>query len=124
MCTVSHNIETSRLNSYTCPHSFTPLASKAQLPLRGGRVYTKETGISRQHSAVRRGNGAKPEEVSRQYSDVNFTADASFSFLATSDFKMATPLILVNCGGGFLPHSPPSFQCLHLLSVFCNKVHT
>ena len=28
MCTVSNNIETSRLNSYTCPHSFTPLRQR------------------------------------------------------------------------------------------------
>ena len=41
-----------------------------QLPQRCGRDYAKETGISHQHSAVRRGNGAKPEEASQQYSDV------------------------------------------------------
>ena len=27
ICTVTKDIDTSRLNSYTCPHSFTPLAS-------------------------------------------------------------------------------------------------
>ena len=28
MCTVSNNIETSRINSYICPHSFTPLRQR------------------------------------------------------------------------------------------------
>ena len=58
MCTVSNNIETSMLKYYTCPRSFTPLASKAHIPQRCGRDYTKETSISRQHPAARRGNGA------------------------------------------------------------------
>ena len=58
MCTVSNNIETSRLKYYTCPRSFTPLGSKAHIPQQCGRDYTKETGISRQHRAARRGNGA------------------------------------------------------------------
>jgi len=31
---VSNNIETSGLKSYTCPHSFTALTSKAQITLR------------------------------------------------------------------------------------------
>ena len=73
MCTVSNNIETSRLKYYTCPRSFTPLASKAHIPQRCGRDYTKETGISRQHPAARRGNGANRKTchnntvTSRQY---------------------------------------------------------
>ena len=67
MCTVSNKIETSRLNSYICPHSFTPLASKAQIPPRCGRDYTKETGICRQHSAARHSNGGKPEDAPQQY---------------------------------------------------------
>ena len=45
MCKVSNNIETSMLNSCICPHSFTPLATKAQIPQRCGREYIKETGI-------------------------------------------------------------------------------
>ena len=67
MCTVSNKIETSRLNSYICPHSFTPLASKTQIPPRCGRDYTKETGICRQHSAARHSNGGKPEDAPQQY---------------------------------------------------------
>ena len=73
MCTVSNNIETSTLSYYTCPHSFTPKASKAQIRQRCGRDYSKETGISRQHSAARRRNGANRKTrqnnivTSRQY---------------------------------------------------------
>ena len=70
---VSNNIETSRLKYYTCPRSFTPLASKAHIPQRCGRDYTKETGISRQHPAARRCSGANRKTchnntvTSRQY---------------------------------------------------------
>ena len=42
MCTVSSNIGTYRLNSYICPHSFTPLASKAQIPQRCVGDYIKK----------------------------------------------------------------------------------
>ena len=70
MCTVFNKIETSRLSSYICPHSFTPLASMAQIPQGCGRDYTNETDISRQHSAARRGNGGKPEDAPQQYRDV------------------------------------------------------
>ena len=73
MCTVSNKIETSRLNSYICPHSFTPLASKTQIPPRCGRDYTKETGICRQHSAARHSNGGKPEDAPQQYRVVTTT---------------------------------------------------
>ena len=31
MCTLSNNIETSKLNSYICPHSFTPLRQRRKL---------------------------------------------------------------------------------------------
>ena len=73
MCSVSNIIETSRLKYYTCPRSFTPLASKAHIPQRCGRDYTKETAISRQHPAAPRGNGANRKTchnntvTSRQY---------------------------------------------------------
>ena len=42
MYTVSNNIETSRLNSYTCPHSLSPLASKAQIPQRTVEITLKK----------------------------------------------------------------------------------
>ena len=69
MCTVSNNTETSMLISYICPHSFTPLASQAQIPQRCGRDYIKETAISRQNSAARHINGGKPEDAPQQYRD-------------------------------------------------------
>ena len=79
ICTVTKDVDTSRLNSYTSPHSFTPLASKASIPQRCGRNYIKETGIFFQHSAARRGNGAKPEGTSLLWRHDN-TANALFSF--------------------------------------------
>ena len=79
ICTVTKDVDTSRLNSYICPHSYTPLASKAYIPQRCGRDYIKETGIFFQHSAARRGNGAKPEGTSLLWRHDN-TANALFSF--------------------------------------------
>ena len=70
MCTMSKKIESRRLNTYICPHSFTPLTSKRQIPPRCGRDYTYETGICRQHSAARHSNGGKPEDAPQQYRDV------------------------------------------------------
>ena len=64
------NMKNSRLNAYICPHSFTPLASKTQIPPRCCRDYTKETGICRQRSAARQSNGGKPEVAPQQYRDV------------------------------------------------------
>ena len=61
ICTVTKDDETSRLNTYKYPHSFTPPPSKASITLGCGRDYTKETGISCQHSAAPRNIGAKPE---------------------------------------------------------------
>ena len=70
MCTVSNNTANSRLNSYIYPYSFIPLASKAQIKQPCGRYCTKETDISRQHSAARHSNAGKPEDAPQQYSDV------------------------------------------------------
>ena len=103
MCTVSNNIETSRLNYYTCPHSFTPLASKAQIPQRCGRDYTKETGISRQHSAARRGNGANRKTchnntvTSRQYGRRAISVSGDVRFQDGDAFDLG------KMGGGTFP---------------------
>ena len=86
MCTVSNNIETNRLNYYKCPHSFNPLASKAQIPHLCGRDYTKETSISRKHSAARRGIGANRKKrhnnrvTSRQYGRRAFYVSSDVRF--------------------------------------------
>ena len=42
---------------------------------------------------IRHSNGAKPEEAFLLWRHDGKTANALFSFLAASDFKMATPLI-------------------------------
>ena len=69
-----------------------PTGVKCVNPQRCDRDCIKETGISCQHSAARHRNGGKPEEAFLLWRHDN-TANAPFSFLATSDFKMATPLI-------------------------------
>ena len=131
MCTVSNNIETSRLNYYKCPHSFTPLASKAQIPQQCGREYIKETGISRQHSAARRGNGANRKTrhnntvTSRQYGRRAFCVSGDVRFQDGDAFDLGKL-------GGTFSLMPTFLSCPFLLSfnvctcdsLFCNKVHT
>ena len=125
MCTVSNNIETRRLKYYTCPPSFTPLASKAYIPQRCGRDYTKETGISRQHPAARRGNGANRKTchnntvTSRQYGrraiyvsgDVRFQDGDAFDIGKLGGGDVSFHLFLL------------SFNVCTCASLFCNKVH-
>ena len=114
------------LNPYICPHSFTPLASKAQIPQRCGRDYTKETGVSRQHSAARHTVMAANRKTrhnntmtSRQYGRraIYVPRDVRFQDGDTVDLK--------NWGGVlFLPSFPSFFQCFICASLFRNKVHT
>ena len=113
---VSNKIETSRLNSNTCPHSFTPSASMAQITQRCGGNYTKEIGISRQHSAARYSNGGKPEDAPQQYSDVTTirqTRHSRFWRRQISRWRRRWSR-QTGGGGGFLSSSSPSFLCLHL----------
>ena len=58
MCTVTKDVETSRLSSDTSPHNNIPLLSKIKTTHRCCLDYSKETGISCQRSAARRNNGA------------------------------------------------------------------
>ena len=112
---VSNKIETSRLNSTTCPHSFTPPASMAQITQRCGGNYTKEIGISRQHSAARYSNGGKPEDAPQQYSDVTTIRQTRHSrFWRRQISRWRRRWSRQTGGGGFLSSSYPSFLCLHL----------
>jgi len=115
---VSHNIGTSRLNSYICPHSFTQLASKSQIPLRCGRDYIKETGISHQHSATRHSNGGKPEDAPQQYRDVTtIRQTCHFRFWRRQISRWRRhPCRLT--GGSFLPFFLLSFNVLLALAYF------
>ena len=118
MCTVSNNIENSRLKHYTCPRSFTPLASKAQIPQRGGRDDTKETVISRQHPAARRRNGANRKTchnntvTSRQYGRRAIYVSGDVRFQDGDAFDLGK---LGGGGGATFPFIFSAlFQCMHL----------
>ena len=114
MCTVSNNIESSRLNYYICPHSFNPLASKTQIPHLCGRDYTEETGISRPHSAAWRCNGANRKTrhnnrvTSRQYGRRAYYVSGNVRFQDGDAFDLG------KLGGRFLSSFSTFFQCLHL----------
>ena len=121
MCTVCNKIETSRLNSYICPHSFPPLASKTQIPPRCGRDYTKETGICRQHSAARHSNGGKPEDApqntvsSRHYGRRAIYIPGDVRFQDGDAFDLGK---LVRGGGAFFHFLLRSFNVLLALAYF------
>ena len=126
MCTVSNNIENSRLKYDTCPRSFTPLASKAQIPQRCGRDDTKETGISRQHPAARRRNGANRKTchnntvTSRQYGRRAVYVSGDVRCQDGDAFDLGK----LGGGGRFLSSFLLSFNVCTCASLFCNKVHT
>ena len=124
MCTVSNNIETGRLNTYICPHSFTPLGSKAQIPQRCGRDYIKETGISRQHSAARHSNGGKPEDAPQQYCDVTTmrqTRHFRFWRRQSSRWRRRRSRQTGGGGGAFFHFLLLSFNVLLALAYFAIK---
>ena len=95
-----------------------PLASKAQIPQRCGRDDTKETGISRQHPAARRRNGANRKTclnntvTSRQYGRRAIYVSGDVRFQDVDAFDLAK----LGGGGGrrFLFIFSALFQCLHL----------
>ena len=120
MCTVSNEIENSRLNAYICPHSFTPLAPKTQIPPRCGRDYTKETGICRQHSAARQSNGGEPEDEPQQYRDVTTLRRRAIFVPGDVKFEDGDAFDLSKLGGGrrFLPFLLRSFNVLLALAYF------
>ena len=123
ICTVTKDVDTIRLNSYTCPHSFTPLASKALFPQRCGRDYTKESSIFFQHSAARRGNGAKPEGTSLLWRHDN-TANTIFSFWRRQISRWRLRWYrYTGEGGRFLPTTLLSFNVCPCTGSCCHHVH-
>ena len=123
MCTVANNVEKSRLISYTCPHSFTPLASKASMPQRCGRDYSKEASNPCKRSAARRRNDVKtgsnrPTVTSRQYGRraVFVSGDVRFQDGDVVD--------LANWGTVFYRFSVLSFNVCTCAKVCFHKVHT
>ena len=87
ICTVTKDVETSRLSSNTRPHYITALVSKAYTTQRCCRDYSKETAISCQSSAARRNNGANRKTTTHLLWRHDNTVDALSSFLATTDLQ-------------------------------------
>ena len=121
MWTVSNKIENSSLNAYICPDSFSPLASKTQIPPGCGRHYTKETGICRQHSAARHSNGGTPEDAPQQYRDVTTIRQTRHFRSRRRQISRWRRLWCKQTGGGgrrFLPLLLRSFNVLLALAYF------
>ena len=124
MSTMSNNIGISRLNYYICPHSFIPLASKAQITQRCGREYIKETYISRQHSATRQSNGGKPEDAPQQYRDVTtIRQTCHFRFWRRQISRWRRRLCRQTGGGALSSLFSTFFECFTCGSLYRNKVH-
>ena len=126
MWTVSNKIENSSLNAYICTDSFSPLASKTQIPPRCGRDYTKETGICRQHSAARHSNGGTPEDAPQQYRDVTTIRQTRHFRSRRRQISRWRRLWSKQTGGGEALSSTFTsfFQRFTCASLFRNKVHT
>ena len=124
ICTVSNYIGTSRLKSLICPHSFTPLASKAQIPLQCGRDYTKETGISHQHLAARHNNGGKPEDAPQQYRDVTTIRQTCHFRFWRRQISRWRRHPYMQIGGALSSLFSTFLQCFTCASLFHNKIHT
>ena len=121
-CTVTKDVDTSRLKYYTCPHSFTQLQSKAYIPQRCGRDYIKETGIFFQHSAARRANGATPEGKSLLWRHDN-TSNALYSFKQRQISRWRRRWYMqTGEGGRFLPTSPSFFQYVMFMLSSCTRI--
>ena len=118
MCTVSNNIENSRLNSYICPHSFTPLASNTQIPPRCGGIYIKSVASIRLRGTVMAANRKTRHNntvTSRQY--------GRRAIFVPGDVKIqdGDAFDLSKLGGGgrrFLPLLLRSFNVLLALAYF------
>ena len=125
MCTVSNNIENSRLNSYICPHSFTPLASNTQIPPRCGRYYIKETASV---ASIRlRGTVMAANRKTRHNNTVTSRQYGRRAIFVPGDVKFqdGDAFGLSKLGGGALSSTFTSFfQCFTCASLFRNKVHT
>ena len=125
MCTVSNNIENSRLNSYICPHSFTPLASNTQIPPRCGRDYIKETASV---ASIRlRGTVMAANRKTRHNNTVTSRQYGRRAIFVPGDVKFhdGDAFGLSNLGGGAFSSTFTSFfQCFTCASLFRNKVHT
>ena len=119
MCTVSNKIENSRLNSYICPHSFTPLASKTQIPPRCGRGYIKENAsvasirLRGTVMAANRKTRHNNTVTSRQYGRRAIFVPGDVKFQDGDAFGLSKL-----GGGGFLPLLLRSFNVLLALAYF------
>ena len=95
MCTVSNKIETSRLNTYICPHSFIPLASKAQSHSNAVEITVKKlTSLA----SIPLGGLVMAANRKTRHDNTVTSRQYGRRALATSDFKMATPVDLGKLG--------------------------
>ena len=124
MCTVSNNIETSKLNSYICPHSFTPLRQWRKSHSDAVEVTLKKlaTFASIRLRGTEMAANRKPRHnntvTSRQYGRRAVFASGDVRFQDGDAVNLS-----ILCGGRFLLFSTSFFQCFTCASLFHNKVH-
>ena len=111
---MTKDVDTSRLNSYICPHSFTPLASNAYIYQRCGRDYIKETAS---FSSIRlRGLVMARNRKGHPYCDVTTIRQTRYFRSDDVIFQDGDAVDIGKLGRGrrFLPTTPSFFQCLPL----------
>ena len=124
MCTVSNNIETSRLNSYICPHPFTPLRQRRKFHSDAVEVTLKK--LSSLASIRLRGTVMAAIRKTRHNNTVTSRYYGRRAIFVSGDvrFQDGNEVNLSKLGeGAFFYFFTSFFQCFTCASLFHNKVH-
>ena len=124
MCTVSNNIETSRFNSYICPHSFTPLRQRRKFHSDAVEVTLRK--LASLASIRLCGTVMDSIRKTRHNNTVTSLYYGKRAIFVSGDvrFQDGDAVNLSKLGGGrFLLFSTSFFQCFTCASLFHIKVH-
>ena len=116
ICTVTKDVKTIRLNSYICPHSFTPLRQRRKSHKDAVEVTLKKpTSFSSIRLRGVHSNGGKPEDAPKQYRDVRQYGRRPVYESGDVRFQDGDAFDLGKLGGGCLLSSSSNvIQYLHL----------
>jgi len=124
MCTVSNNIETIQLNSYICPHSFTPLHQRRKFHSDAVEVALKKLAFL---ASIRlRCTVMAAIWKTRHNNTMTSRLYGRRAIFVSGDvrFQDGDAVNISKLGGGrFLLFSTSFFQYFTCASLFHNKVH-
>jgi len=120
MCTLCNNIETSRLSSYICPHSFTPLRQSRKFHSDTVEVTLKKLA----YLANIRLRCTVMAAIRKTRHNNTVTSRRAIFVSGDVRFQDGDADNLSKLGGGrFLLFSSSFYQCFTCASLFHNKVH-